>query len=111
MKNMLLCRIEFHTTMEMRHDRKVTTPYCRLSVCIKFISNRVMESLFMCANSDNTIIANMLEIFAVATYRLLVKLDVTLRNFILLILVQELPQFIPNTLHNTNSHICFCFAV
>ena len=65
----------------------------------------------MCANSNNTVIADTLEVFAVTTYRLLVKLDVTLRNFILLILVQELPSFIPNTLYNTYSHICFCFAV
>ena len=92
MKNMLLCRIEIHTAMEMRHDRKIIASCCWFSVCIKFISNRVMESLFMYANSDNTIIANVLEVFAVATYRLLVKLDVTLRNLILLILVQELPS-------------------
>ena len=97
--------------MKMRHDCKIIASCCRLSVCVKFVSYCVMKSLFMCANSNNTIIANVLEVFAVATYRLLVKLDATLRNLILLILVQELPQFIPNTLHNTYSHICFCFAV
>ena len=87
MKNMLLCRIEFHTTMEMRHDRKIITPCCRLSVCIKLISYRVMESLLMCANSDNTVITDTLEVFTVTTYRLLVKLDVILWNLIFLTLM------------------------
>ena len=73
--------------MEMRHDCKIITSCCRLSVCIKLISYRVMESLLMCANSNNTVITDTLEVFTVTTYRLLVKLYVILWNLIFLTLM------------------------
>ena len=90
MENMLLCRIEFHTAMEMRHDCKIIAFCCWSSVCVKLIGYRVMESLFMCANSDNTVITDTLEVFTVTTYRLLVKLYVILRNLIFLRLCRNL---------------------
>ena len=106
---MLLCLKESHAAMKMRHNSKERASCHRLAVCVKFVCYGVMQSFLVCANSHDTIVTDTLEVLAIPTYRLLVKLDAVHRYFLSLVFVKELAQLVPHTFHNTYSHISLLF--
>ena len=95
--------------MEMRHHSQVIAPHSRFAVCGSLVCYCSVKSFLVSANTNGTIVINALEMFAITTYRLLVKLDVIHRNLVFLTLVKVLSQPVPHTFHNTYSHNMLLF--